>query len=132
METDIKEIFIKTANTSRDQLSLDIWTEISRKIDRKAKFKSIGFASFGLFSFVGLIVSIVSLVSEFEKLGFFEYVSLLFSDGSFLATYWKEYTLTLADSIPFASLGVTLFLVFALFFSTKKTFYYLKNRLLIA
>jgi hypothetical protein len=57
---------------------------------------------------------------------------LAFSDSGVIATYWKEYTLSLADSLPFASLALSFFLLFILFISIRKVSYQFKNKLLIA
>lgn len=130
METNIKEIFIKTTEWPEAQLSSNIWAEVTKRINRVARIKSWSFFAFGLCSFAGLIISVESLISGLARLGFFEYFSLLFSDSNLIISYWKEYTMTLADSVPFASLGASMFLLFALSVSVKKTYYSFKNKLL--
>ena len=59
-------------------------------------------------------------------------ISLVFSDSGVIATYWKEYTLALADSLPATSLMIALFLLFILFISIRRISFSMRGRFRIA
>lgn len=130
VEQNLQKLFKQALYEPESRLSGEIWRLIENRNHQIAKWKVFGYSGLSLLSLVGSIFSIKILVEQFIRLGFFDYLSLLFSDGNVIATYWKEYTLTLADSLPFASFGLSLFLLFILFVSIKKVSYQFNNRLI--
>jgi len=127
---DLKEIFNMAKYHSESRLSGDIWQVIKLKKDRMTSWKIIGYSSLSILSLSGSAISIKSLIEESNKLGFFKYFSLAFSDSGIIATYWREYTLSLVDSLPVISIIISLFLVFVLLLSIERLFSQLKNKLL--
>jgi len=59
------------------------------------------------------------LANEFSKSGFYEYLALMFSSNGEITSYWKELTLSMAESLPVMAIIYTLFLIFILFLSAK-------------
>jgi hypothetical protein len=59
-------------------------------------------------SLAALPVAFNYLAGELVRSGFSQYISLVFSDTGALITYWKEFTLALAESLPL--IGITAFL----------------------
>lgn len=61
------------------------------------------------------------LTEDINQSGFFYFVSLLFSDFSVIASYWKNFTLALLESVPAVSLAL-FFAVLVLFLESLKYF----------
>ena len=131
MEENLQKIFKKASLHPESRLSGDIWSLIESKNTQIIKWKTFGYLSLSILSLSGSVLSIKSLIEELSNLGFYDYLSLAFSDSGVIATYWKEYTLSLVDSLPIASLIVTFFLIFVLFISIRRVSCQFKNKLLI-
>ncbi len=56
---------------------------------------------------------------EFLQSGFFQFVSLMFSDFSVVATHWQNFTLALLEALPIMSLIIFFVVLFILFESAK-------------
>lgn len=132
MEENLSKLLKQAYNHPETGLSGDVWRVIELKETRNLKIKSLSYGTLGILSLGGFVLMSITVAKQFSSSGFFEYVSLAFSDGSLLAIYWKEYLLSLADSLPVASLGATFFLLFSMLVSAKKFISQYKNRLLIS
>jgi len=131
VEQNLQKLFKSASYQPESRLSGDIWGAIEYKSAQITKWKKFGYLSVSVLSLSGSIFSIKSLIEEFIRLGFFNYLSLAFSDGGVIAKYWKEYTLTLVDSLPVVSLVLSFFLLFILFISIRKASYQFKSKLSI-
>lgn len=130
MNNNLSKILKQSYNYPENQLSLDIWNTIDAKISRNSKIKSISYSILGVMSLGCFAFLSIHTKEQFSSSGFFQYASLAFSDSSILTLYWKEYLLSLADSVPFATLGALSFLLFSMLISIKKSVFYYKNQLL--
>lgn len=131
MEQNLQKLFKNASYQPESRLSVDVWNVIESKNTQIIKWKTFGYLGMSVLSLSGSVFSIKGLIEQFTRLGFFDYLSLIFSDGVSIAKYWKEYTLTLANSLPVVSLILSFFLLFILFVSIRRVSYQLKNRLLI-
>ena len=68
-----------------------------RRMARRRVFLLGGTA---LVSLVALVPATQYVAKELYRTGFYEYLSLLFSDSASLPTYWQEFLLSLAESLP--------------------------------
>ena len=132
MEQNLQNLFKKAIYQPESRLPGDIFSLIELKKAKITKIKKFGYLGLSILSLSGSVFSIWGLIEQSTQLGFFKYLSLAFSDGGIIATYWKEYTLSLVDSLPVASLGMSLFLLFVLFISIRGISYQFKNKILIA
>ncbi len=132
MEQNIRKLFKQASYKPDSRLSDNIWNLIETRNIRIAKIKKFSYMSLSILSLSGSVLSIKSLIEQSIKLGFFDYLSLAFSDSGVIAAYWKEYTLSLADSLPITSLALSIFLLLVLVISIRNVSYQFKNRLLIA
>lgn len=132
MEQNLQKLFKNAIQTPDSRLSGYVWQMIEYKSAKITKWKRFGYLSLSVLSLSGSILSIKSLAVEFVRLGFYEYLSLAFSDSGIIANYWREYTLSLVDSLPIASLMISFFLLFVLFISVRRASYQFKNRLSLA
>ena len=131
VEQNLQKLFKQSSYRPESRLSDDIWSVIESKNTHITKWKTFGYIGLSVLSLSGSVFSIKSLIEQFIRLGFFDYFSLAFSDSGIIATYWKEYTLTLIDSLPIASLILSFLLLFILFISIQRASYQFKNKLLI-
>ena len=78
---------------------------------RAARFRLAALGTVILASGAALIPAIGYAVQEFYASGFYDYLSLFFSDSSVAFSHWQEISLSLAESLP--SLAVLLLIGFA-------------------
>ena len=131
MNENLSKLLKQVYNHPKSRLSDDIWCAIQIEQKNHLKRQSLIYSFIGILSLSGFIFMSVYLKNEFSSSGFFEYTSLIFSDGSIISLYWKEYLLSLADSLPVASLVTTSFLLFSVLLSIKKVINQYKSQLLV-
>ncbi|MEI6280641.1 MAG: hypothetical protein WCP17_01420 [bacterium] len=119
MNKELTKAFHQSKHEPSPHFTEDIWFEIIKRERNKVKYKLWGFASVGLTSLIGLIPAIKILSNDLAQSGFYDYSSLIFSDGISMLSYWKEYILSLAESLPIVSITLTLSLFFVLLLSLK-------------
>jgi hypothetical protein len=119
MKNKITKIFQKAAYKPDPALTGVVWSTVIAKNKRNTQFKLWAFALVGLTSFVGLVPTFKMLLSDLTQSGFYEYFSLLFSDTGSIFSYWKEFFLSLAESLPVVSIISALSLLFICFLSLR-------------
>lgn len=128
MEEGLKKVFQNSIYFPEGRLSEDIWITIKKKNDQIIKVKKIGYMSLSILSLSGCVLSVKNLIEHSVRLGFWDYVSLVFSDGLKIIKYWKEFSLSLIHSLPATSLILTLILIFLLLSSVRGLSYQFKNK----
>jgi len=131
MDKNLSKLLKQAYNNPETGLSDYIWRAIQKKQAKRLKIQSLIYGIVGILSLGGFVFMFISIVKEFASSGFFQYVSIAFSSSSLFASYWKEYLLSLADSLPVASLGVLLFLLMSMLISIRKVVYQYKSQLLV-
>jgi len=131
MENNLSKLLKESYNKPESRLSGDIWRAIQTKQAKSLKIQSLIYGITGILSLGGFVFMSISVVKEFISSGFFQYVSMAFSGSGLFVTYWREYLLTLADSLPVASLGMLLFLLVSILISFRKVMHQYKNQLLL-
>lgn len=119
MEKELKKVFLKIKYQENAELAENIWLNIIMRKRRLIRIKLWAFSSLGLVSFVGLIPAWKSLLSNMAQSGFYEYLSLAFMSGGSIFSYWKEFALSIAESLPIMSITISLSLIFVFFLSTR-------------
>ena len=76
-------------------------------------------------SVVAAVSAILVLLASLTQSGFWKFVSLAFSDGGTVMTYWKEFSMSLLESFSMPEMIVSLVCVFAVILSLK---FLLKNK----
>jgi hypothetical protein len=84
------------------------------------------FSGTTLVSFFGTISAARYAWGSFHESSFSVYASLLSSDGGALVLYWKEFMLSLIESLPITSATILLAAMFTLLLSAKLMLRYLK------
>ena len=118
MDSDLTKAFQKASYYPESRLSGSILLVISAKERKSARIKLWAYSIIGAFSFAGLFPSVKLLLSQFSQSGFYQYLSLAFSDSR-AVSYWKEITLSITESIPMTSLILSLALVFIFILSLR-------------
>jgi hypothetical protein len=94
---------------------------------RAAKMRFVLFSGTTLMSFLAMIAAFRYAWGSFAQSGFSTYASLLSSDGSVVMLYWKEFTFSLIESLPFMSITILLSAIFVLLLSLRLARGYLKH-----
>jgi len=132
MNNRLEKIFKESLHQDEQNLSSAIWQAILKKESSKKKILISANAVVGTLSLTALVFVVRDALMQFSQSGFYDYFSLLSSDRAVVATYWKEFTLSLTESLPFTSITISLLLLFILFVSLKTVTRQYKNRLLTA
>jgi len=122
MEKNLKKVLKRAVYEPNSNLSEAIWHNIIKKEKFLIRFKVYAFSLLGFLSIAGIIPVAKSLFVEFTQSGFYEYFSLFFSSGSSLSFYWKELTLSMAESLPVLDIIFLFSLVFIFLFSLRYVF----------
>ena len=119
MQEKLIKIFQKAKYKPEPILASTVWDAIIARNKRIIRFKLWIFSFMGFASLVGLVPVFKILLNDLAQSGFYEYFSLIFSDGGSMVTYWKELFFSLAESLPVFSIISTLSLFFIFFLSLK-------------
>ncbi|MCM2338978.1 MAG: hypothetical protein NDI62_00775 [Burkholderiales bacterium] len=119
MEKELVKIFNKAKYKENDNLVEDIWFNINRREQRISRIKLYISSFIGILSLASFIPAWNILSSDLSQSGIFEYISLAFSNSGLVLSYWKEFTLSIVESIPTGSIVLSLSLIFTLFISIK-------------
>lgn len=93
---------------------------LARQQQARMKTLWLGISSF--FFGVALVPAMHYAAQEFYTSGFYDYSSLLFSDRSVISSAWREFALSLIESIPSFALLLLFTLSIALAWSLRRTF----------
>ena len=119
MDNKLQKIFKKTSYEPEPELAQMVWSAIIARDEKATNLKLWAFAFMGLTSLSGLVFTFKTLFTDMARSGFYEYFSLLFSDTGSILSYWKEFTFSLAESLPIISILCVLSLLLVSFLSLK-------------
>jgi hypothetical protein len=110
MREDYEKLF---SHLTDPELSGGLFGKIIQRIQNERRLRSIkrriAFFSVGtVFSIVAFIFTLQMARAGFAESGFFQFFSLLFSDFSSVVLYWRNFGLTLLETLPVVSLTVFL------------------------
>ena len=131
MEKDLEKVFQKAKYEPEENLSKNIWATIVLSDRHATRIKLCTFSFTGLVSLIGLFPAFKILFGDLAHSGFYEYSSLIFSDGGAIISYWREFIFSLLESLPIMSIIFSLALILILFLSLKYlTKQIIKNKLM--
>jgi hypothetical protein len=119
MEENLKKTFEKLVYEPKVSLAENIWINIVKREKRFICVRLCVFSIVGFLSILGFIPALKSLFSEFTQSGFYEYLSIAFSSGNNLFSYWKELLSSLAESLPVVNIIFIFSLVFVFLLSIR-------------
>lgn len=102
------------------ELEASILKKITIERTKTTRLRFAFLSATALFSLWGIIQTGISLWQSFRETGFYEYASLIFSDGTTLTSYWKEFTLSLIESLPLLGLTILLVILATFIWSSTK------------
>jgi hypothetical protein len=116
MEKNLMECFRQATYEAEDYLPQNVWKNICVQNRHQSLQRFWGFFVLGVISGSIFVPAFKMLLSDFAKSGFYEYSSLAFSSNGTFNYYWKDFILSLTESLPLSSivLSLGLFLVFFL------------------
>lgn len=115
-----KKLFQKLEQMEPSEKLRDgILTRIDFEKRRSAMIRLAFLGTLATASFTAMILFFQDLMREFYQYGFYQYFSLIFSDGSVVMSYWKELTLSLAESAPLIEITILLAMILVFLVSLK-------------
>ncbi len=91
-----------------ENLKVSIIKEIKKREIIRAVYKIAFSSAVSLTSVSVAIIFVVNVVKDFYQSGLYEYISLMFSDGTSLISYWQTYLISVAESLPIIQITVVL------------------------
>jgi hypothetical protein len=101
MSRDFRQLFqslepIVTPNTFKQV----VLNRIEKQKRKRVKLELFFLSLVQIFSIAGLVYTVSYLAGQVALSGFYQYLSLILSDGQTLTTYWQELSMALAESFP--------------------------------
>jgi len=120
MKKNYKQLFERLQSFEPPKaLHANILARINVARTRAARIKSVLFGLTTVLSFAALIPAFTYLAQQFQQSGLYQYLSLIFSDGEVVLSYWQDYALSIVESIPFTEIIVFMTVLFVLLGSAK-------------
>lgn len=119
MRTPLHEKFSCFHVVPREDLSRDIVRMIEMREARNCQIKLWGFIALGTISLIGIVPAVTSLGHELGQSGFYQYMSIAFSDPGTVSDYWKQFFATIAEALPVVSIAIVLGTLFVLGWSAR-------------
>ena len=119
MQDKLTKLFKNANYEPKSDLAFSIFNKIITRDKNMAKLRLWAGVFTGIASLSALIPVFQMLLNDLAHSGFYEYFSLIFSDGGLMFSYWREFTLSLAESLPTMSIIFTLSLVFIFLLSFR-------------
>lgn len=133
MNKSLEDVFIQATYKPKEALSGSIWQVVCKKQRRRESRLLWSYLSLGIISLTTFVFIIKDISAQFTQSGFYEYASLLSSDSNILTSYWKEFTLSLTESLPLTSITLSLLLLCIMGISLRGVAYrYRSNQLSVA
>lgn len=115
----LKNVLNQIKYEPKIELKEKIWLKISTRGKYITYIKLISFSFISITSVACFIPMFKVLINDFTQSGFYEYLSLAFSNGGLFSSYWKEFVYSLLESLPTLSIMYSLTIIFIFFLSLK-------------
>lgn len=119
MRENLKNLLQKAKYENNSNLAENVWNKLIIRNKKIARIKLTIYTSIELISVTGLIKATQKLLTDLSGSGFYEYLSILFSNGTSIFSYWKELTYSLLESLPASGITMSLGLVFIMIIGFK-------------
>ena len=91
-----------------------------------ARRKLVFFGVSTFLSGIATAVAITYAIKGFASTGFYQYLSLIFTEGADLIQFWKDFVFTIFESIPYVGITLVLVSLFVLLIALRSTLKYAK------
>jgi len=113
MDNDLRNLFRKFENVRPpEKLYFSIVERVQAEQLARAKRRFVFFLITAIASLVALVPALQALISDYYRSGFYQYLSVIFSDSNLALTYWKDFLLLLTDAFPVTATGILLASIF--------------------
>lgn len=119
MQNKLTKIFARAKYEPERGLEQNVWNTIVKRNKKITQIKLWVFSLTGAASFVGIIPAFKIMLADLTQSGFYEYMSLAFSNSNVVLSYSKELLLSISESLPATSIALSLSLMFIFFLSLK-------------
>lgn len=96
-----------------------IMMKIQKREVREARIRFALTSLTSVISVVAMVFAFQYASQEFSQTGISQYFSLLFSDSGIIITYWKEFAMIIAETLPVTGIVAILLAVLTLVGSVK-------------
>jgi hypothetical protein len=123
MSKEFKHLF---SGLEKQEVPLGLYDDIVFKLE-KARIKKgrtglLIQSILSITSLVAIFPVFMNVVERFSQSGFFQYLSLIFTDGEIVLSNWKIFVSSLLESAPFYEVTILLVAIFVLLESLKFAF----------
>lgn len=101
------------------ELRKNILLQIVKEEGRRAKNYLLASFATAAASIVGFIFAAQYVTQAISQTSFYRYFSLLFSDSDIVLSYWRQFTLSLVESLPFFAVTLVLVAIVVLMVSIR-------------
>ena len=78
-----------------------------KALEMRNTINMVVFSSFiSLASIASIVVFVINIINDASKSGLSQYLSLLFSDGKLIASFWQTYVLSVVESLPIIPIAI--------------------------
>lgn len=105
---------------------------VDKKVSHDSKIKALGLSFVSFISFLISIPIISQIITSFTQSGFYNYISIIFSDSDVVFIYWKEILISLIESLPVIGIASLLAIAVVFIWSTIKATSEVRNALVTA
>jgi hypothetical protein len=111
--------FKALAYSPESSLSLNIWKVVLKRQRKVSLIRLWSYSLMSALSFSAFLFSAKELSLKFSQSGFYQYLSLFFSDSQTAIAYYKQFMLSLVEALPVFSLMLVLAMLL-IFLSTLR------------
>lgn len=101
------------------ELRKNILLQVVKEEGRRAKNYLLVSLITSTASIVGVVFAAQYVVQAIFQTSFYRYFSLLFSDSDIVLSYWRQFTLSLVESLPFFAVTLVLVAIVVLMVSIR-------------
>ena len=111
-----------------ENLKVSIINMIKKEESKRNIYKIVFGSVLSMSSILIMVISIISIVNDAYQSGLSSYLSLIFSDGASIATYWQSYIMSVVESLPIIPITIVVASVGIFIWSINSALENLKGR----
>jgi len=97
-------------------------------LEMRKTLKKVVLSSFiSLVSITSVVIFVINIINDASKSGLSQYLSLIFSDGKLIATYWQTYVMSVVESLPIIPIVIVVVSISIFIWSLNKFLESIKN-----
>jgi len=108
-------------------LKSSIIIKIKRAEIKRVIYQIVLSSVVSIFSILMSVVFILNIITDAYQSGLSEYISLIFSDGILITSYWQTYLMSVVESLPIILITITVASIWVFVWSVNKFLESYKN-----